>query len=546
MTDPGSSTLPGETPTGETPGSGSLGRNTAIMAVGTLMSRISGFGRIVALAYALGFGRLADTYTLANNTPNMIYELIVGGVLSSTLVPVFVKHLNSDDEEEGWRAISAIVSCIAVAMVVLTVIFLLGAPLLVKAYSLSSKSPNSAQELHLATSLVRFFAPQVVCYGIIATATALLHAQRRFAAPMFAPILNNVVVIGVILYLPHLIGQVSVSRVGNDFGAVSFLGLGTTFGVVAMTLALIPALHNSHLRLRWRWEPRNPAVVTVVRLSGWTFGFVIANQLALFVVQFLAYGHKGDVSAYVAAYTLFIFPHGVFAVSVMSALQPGLATAWQRNARRDFADQTTLGLRLGGFVLLPAAAGYVVIAVPLVAAILKYGRLDAASALTTGHVFAYMAIGLPGFSAFLFLTRVFQSMHDTKTVFLLYLVENGANVVLALALYRTFGVVGLGFALGAAYWTGTLAALIVLSRRVPELHLRDVCSSLARIAAAAAASTTTAWLCVRATSGTTELVQVGVAVIAGGSLFFVAARLLRIPEMALLLDVRRRRPVSAS
>ncbi|MGI8685148.1 MAG: murein biosynthesis integral membrane protein MurJ, partial [Acidimicrobiales bacterium] len=412
-----------------------LARSTAVMAAGTLASRLTGFARLVALAYALGFTRLTDSYNLANITPNIIYELVLGGVLSATLVPVFVDRLAGDDDEDAWRAISAVVTAAAALLVVVTAVFVVIAPVLVRLYTLGNDTASVGEQRVVATSLLRMFAPQVALYGMVTLVTAVLHARRRFAAPMFAPVLNNLVVIGVLLALPHVVDDVSLSGVRHDAGARLLLGLGTTAGVAAMAVALLPALRTAGARLRPVWDPGHPAVRTIVRLSGWTFGFVAANQAALMLVLVLANGRAGDVAAYQAGQVFFLLPHGVFAVSVMTALQPDLAERWAMGDAAGYGRRVAKGLRTIGAVVIPAGVGYLCLAHPIVRVALEHGALRSTSASTTAGVLAMLAIGLPGFSAFLFLMKAFQAMQDTRSVFYLYLVENGLNAVLAVALY---------------------------------------------------------------------------------------------------------------
>ncbi len=291
-----------------------MGRSAAVMAVGRLLSRLSGLARVFALADALGATALADTYTLANTTPNIIYELAVGGVLSGALLPVLVGELASKKEDEVWRAISAVVTLALLACLVLAGVFLLVAPLLLRLYTLRKHGPVADDQFEVATVVLRLFAPQVALYGVISMATALSNAQWRFAAPMFAPILNNLVVIAVLLSFPHLIGIRDLHQARGNPAGLWLLGLGTTAGVAAISLAQLP-LGTIRARLRFVWAPRHHAIRTLARLSGWTVAFVAANQLALLVVQVLANAHDGDVTIYTIAYIFFLLPHGVLAVS---------------------------------------------------------------------------------------------------------------------------------------------------------------------------------------------------------------------------------------
>jgi len=521
------------------PGGGpTLARSTAVMAAGTMASRVTGFGRLVALAYAMGFTRLTDSYNLANVTPNIVYELVLGGILSATLVPVFVDRLSTDDDDDAWRAISAVVTAAAALLVVVTAIFVVIAPVLVRLYTVGNDTSSVGEQRVVATSLLRLFAPQVALYGMVTLTTAVLQARRRFAAPMFAPVLNNLVVIGVLLALPHVVDDVSLTGVRHDAGARLLLGLGTTAGVAAMAFALLPALRSAGARLRPVWDPHHPAVRTIVRLSGWTFGFVAANQVALMVVLVLANGRAGDVAAYQAGQVFFLLPHGVFAVSVMTALQPELAERWALDDVAGYGRGVGAGLRTIAAVVVPAAVGYLCLARPIVGVALEHGALRSTSASTTAGVLAMLAVGLPGFSVFLFLTRSFQAMQDTRSVFLLYLLENGLNIVLALALYPSLGVQGLGLAYALAYTGGAAGAMVLLQRRTGAVDVPGVVQIWVRVSVASAVMA--AAVTVVGTVVEPTVVRAGAGVVAGVSVYLLVARRLGIQELSTLLRTRGR------
>lgn len=322
---------------------------------------------------------------------------------------------------------------------------------------------------------------------MITIATALLQARRRFATPMFAPVLNNLVVIGVLLALPKVTEDLSLGAIRGHPSALILLGLGTTAGVAAMTATLLVALRRAKVPLRLRWEPRHPAVSTVVRLSGWTFGFTVANQVALWVVLSLANrGQEGDVAAYQAGQVFFLLPHGIFAVSVVSALLPELSERWDAGDVDGYRRRLSVGLRTIAVIVVPAAVGYVCLARPIVTLVLDHGALAAGSARVTAEVLALLALGLPGFSIYILLMRAYQAMQDTRTVFFLYAVENGVNIVLALALYPSLGVRGLALAYALAYTVGTAVALAHLRRRTQGIGGRPLIRSWLSVAGASA------------------------------------------------------------
>jgi len=440
------------------------------MAVGTGLSRLTGVGRLFALAYVLGFHRLADAYNLANTTPNMLFDIILGGVLSATFIPVFVDRLTNRPEREAWRSISAVLSLSIVVLAVATVACWVAAPWIIDALTALDRShgvtlATLGRERGVATSLLRWFVPQVFFYGTISLATALLNTRRRFAAPMWVPIANNVICIGVLLWFRHVVGSSpSLGGVQLHTSQVVLLGLGTTAGVGVQALLLFPSLGRAGLgHIHWRWEPRNEAVRTMARLGGWTFGFVVANQVALFVVLALAGSvGPGSVSAYTYAYTFMQMPYAVVAVSVMSAVAPDLARAWSIHDRRAFKQRLQSGLRAELAIIVPAAVGMVVLARPAVALLLGHGTTRLTSTAGTGPALALLALGLPGFCTFLFVVRVLQSMQRTRLAFWLYVIENGLNVVLALALVHALGVRGLAVSLSVAYSVAAVLGLLVL------------------------------------------------------------------------------------
>ena len=470
-----------------------LQRATLWMAAGTGVSRFTGLLRVIALAYALGATHLADAYNLANTTPNMLYDIVLGGILSATFIPVFVDRLATRSDRDAWRAISAIVTLSVVVLVAMTVAFWALAPQVIDAYTAFDHATQGggvqlAHEKAVAATLLRWFVPQVALYGLIALMTALLNTRRKFAAPMWVPIANNVVCIGVLLWFHALVPHApSLVGAAPTSGQLLLLGLGTTAGVALQAALLVPTLRGAGVaRLWWRWEPRHEAVRTVVRLGGWTFGFVIANQVALYVVLALAVRVHGPdpVSSYTYAYTFMQMPYAVVAVSVMSAVTPDLSERWATGDTEGFRRRLVGGLRATLAVMLPAAVGMLILAKPAVALLLGHGSTTVSGTDATGSALAMFALGLPGFCAYLYVVRVLQSMQRTKVAFWLYLVENGINIILAVALVGPLGVRGLALSLSVAYTVAAACGVAVLRRWLGALGGDRAWSPLRRVGAA--------------------------------------------------------------
>jgi putative peptidoglycan lipid II flippase len=423
------------------------------MAVGTTLSRVTGVGRVIALTLALGGGGFADGYNLANTTPNIIYDVVLGGVLSATFVPVFVDYLTTRRRQEAWEAISAVVTVTIAVLVAATVGFLLLTPAIIHLYTVANHRADVHQQQAVAIFLLRWFVPQLACYGLIAVFTALLNARGKFATPMFVPIANNLVVIGVLLWFHALVPHPSLASVDANHHGLVLLGVGTTLGVVVQAALLVPSLLRADLHLRFLWQPANQAMRTITRLAGWTFGWVVANQVALVVVLALADGAKvpGAVSSYTYAYTFFLLPYGVVAVSVMTAVTPSLSARWATGDLAAFRHRMAFGLRGILAIIIPSAVGMLILAHPLIDLVLAHGAETSGDADSTAAALAMFALGLPGFCTFLYMVRVFQSMQDTRTAFRLYLVENAVNIVVALLLVGPLGVRGLALSLSVAY-----------------------------------------------------------------------------------------------
>jgi len=510
---------------------GRLVRSSAGVGIGTALSRLTGLLRTVALTYALGATLVADSYNLANTTPNMVYDLLLGGILSATLVPVFVERFEHDDDD----GVSAVISVAVAALVALTVVAVLAAPLIFRLYTWQADAAEAEQLTRNGVPLLRLFLPQVLFYGLTALATALLNARRRFAAPAFAPILNNVVVIAVLVWFAQVAGRnPTTDGLAASTLQLWLLGLGTTAGIVAMTVALWPAVRASGVRLRWRLRWRDPAVRTVASLSGWTLGYVVANQVALVVALALAARQEGGASAYTYAFVFFQLPFGLFAVSVMTTFTPDLSSAASAQDTGRFRERFALGTRLITLVVLPSSVGYVVLARPLVSVLLGHGSFGGTAPELTADVLACFAVGLIGFSLYLFALRGFYAMHDTRTPFFLNLFENALNIAVAFALVGRWGVQGVAFSYSVAYLLAGVVALAALGRRIGGLGGRDLASPAARIVVAAGVMGALVWATTRALgadAGGGAIVRIMVGVGVGAVVYAGAALLLGVDDV---------------
>jgi putative peptidoglycan lipid II flippase len=521
-----------------------LARSSAAVAAGTLLSRLTGLLRVVVLAAAIGKASLADTYNLANITPNIVYELLVGGVLAATLVPVFVDLLERRDE----RSTSAVFTVTMTALTLFTAVTMVLSPVFARLFVLREHGPDRAAQLHVLTVLILCFVPQMIFYGFTTLASALLNARQRFVAAAFAPVLNNVIVIVALLVFALRTSDrhgaiTDVARVRNDLGLLLLLGIGTTAGIVAMAVVLVPAMVRAGVRLRFVLAWRDPAIRTILRLSGWTAGYVVTNQLVQVFVLVLANNSAGNVSAYVYAFTFYVVPHGLLAVSIMTTMTPNLARRARAGDREGMRREFGLGLRYIVVLVLPASVLFVVLAQPMLGVIVRH-QFTAHDAVVTADTLQAFAISLVPFSVYLYAMRAFYALQDTRTPFVLNAFENGLNVLLAIVLFPHLGVQGLALAWSGAYFVAAVGAMLVLHRRIGRIPDAAAIRSAARAGVAALAMAVVAAPVAGAigrSSPAVALLATAVAAAAGALVYVLTLLALRSDELGSLVGLVRRR-----
>lgn len=518
-----------------------LGSNL-IVATGTALSRITGYARVFALAFVFGQSPIADAYTTANNSPNAIYELLIGGVLSASLVPLFTK-LFEDDDTDGRNAVITVGTVI---FAFVTAVSVLLAPLIFRLFSLIPADSVDADLFRdVGTSLARLFLIQIFFYGITALGSAVLNAQGRFFAAAWSPVASNVVIVGAFFALPHAPdGGWELADVLTDRRLQLTLGLGATIGIATMAVLIAFAAARTGIGLRWNWDPKNPAVKTLIALSGWTLGYVVANQIALLVVQNLTEPGGGGRTAYSQAYTLFVLPHGLLAVSIATTFVPGMSQAVTRRDRDDFNRRTSLGIRLVALLTFPAGLGILALQRSIVGALLEYGEMTPDEADLTARTLGAFGVGLVGFSVYLFTLRGFYAHLDTRTPFVINAVECALNIGLAFAFVGRFGVPGLAFSFAVAYLLCSTWALTVLRDKARGFPLRDVVGSIVRIGLASVLMAEAVWVVSRfvgADTGSGAIVRFGVGVGVGLVVYVGLLALQGAPELTeLRRDLRAR------
>src|SRR6266699_6326783 len=397
----------------------SLVRSGAGMAVGTLVSRGTGFLRTLVLVYAVGTGMLGNAYNNATTLQNTVYYLMLGGIFTRVVVPLLVRAARRDPDH-GEAYAQRMFTLGALALLGVTVVATLLAAPLVYLYAPTIHGPAGSQlaaEHNLMVLWAYFFIPQIFFYGMSSLIGAILNTRGRFAAPMWTPVINNLVVI--------VVGGLYVVTVGLNkepsnisAAGVQLLGIGTTLGVVAQTVALFPSLRAAGFRWRPTLGFRPGEVTEMGRMAGWMSVYVITQWAGNLIVQIVANAAsagRNGYSAYSIAWQLFQLPYAIVGISVITALLPRMSEHASARRYSLVRDDFSIGVRLASVIVVPTSVYLAVLGGPLAEFLFSYGSNTATDARYIGEVFGLFALGLVPYMLTQLQLRVFYSFQDSRT-----------------------------------------------------------------------------------------------------------------------------------
>ena len=531
------------------------------MALGTVVSRLTGFFRSLVMVWALGTALFADTFNLAKTIPNSLYILIAGGALNAVFVPQLVRAMKNDPD--GGEAFGQrLLTLTALVLAGMSAIAVACAPVLIGMYASDSLlDPVHRPYFDLAVACAWYSLPQIFFYGLYVILGQILNARGRFGPMMWAPILNNLIAIAV--FGAFIVVSDANSPQTITGGEIAFLCLGSTVGVAAQALCLIPVLRRAGFRLRLRFDFRGGGVGKSGKLAIWTMGFVLVNQLWFLVATrlttgvgaeaFEKYGNAGGygLTPYLNAYMILMLPHAVITVSVVAALLPRMSLAAAENDHAKVRTDLSQGLRLTAVALTPAAVAFFVLGPDLTVALFAHGQVGEASARFMGYVLMGFALGLIGFSSQHIMLRGFYAYEDTRTPVFIQIALVAVTAALATVAYAVLPVewktVGIAVAYSVGYWVGFAVSLAVLRRKLGGADGRRLASTYLRAGAAALLAGAAAWGVARVAAGAFEdgATAAGVAAATGGIVLVVGYLLLatwfRVREVSDLLGLVRTR-----
>ena len=546
-----------------------LGPST-VMATGTVVSRITGIARDIALAAALGFYLVSDAYSLGNSLPTIIYILVVGGALNAVFIPQLVRRMEKDDDGGNAYA-DRLITLTGSVLLALSILAVVAAPWIVDLYT-PADYPQSQYDL--AVAFARLCLPQIFFYGAYTMLSQVLNARGTFGAPMFAPIANNVVAITTFVLFIIVAGTSAAADGALTTGQVLLLGVGTTAGVVVQAAILVPVLGRAGYRWRPRFDWKGQGLGKAAKLAGWTVGLVLVNQITYIVITRLAAQANVDAAAsgataagittYQKAHLVFMLPHSVITISIVTALLPALSRLAHEGKLKEVGEDVAGAMRLVAALVVPIAAMLFVLGSDVSVLLFGYGAATTDQAAVMGDVVSIFMIGLVPFTLFYVLLRGFYAMEDTRTPFVVTVIFSVIMLALVLWLFAFLTDLGVtsaggpqiaGIALGyvLAYWCGFVVLWWWLAHRLGSLQSGATAWVLLRlliaggIAVLVAGLTRTATLDLLISDGLNtqlaSLVLIMAAVIVGVPTFFFAAWLLRVREVSAAVAMVKSRVV---
>jgi putative peptidoglycan lipid II flippase len=469
------------------------------MSTLTMVSRVTGFLRLWATAYALGASGLMSAYSVANNLPNMVFELVAGGIISSLFIPTFMELRESRSEEDAWKFTSHVFNLAVLGLGILGVVGTLFPQPFVWTQTFRMSPAEAAKVVPAATFFFRFFALQVVFYGAGAVISSLLNSQRRYFWPAVGPIFNNLVAIGAMLAFAFLGGRLSGDSLTSGV-APTVLAVGTTLAVLVMFAVQVPAVLKTGWRYSWGLGLHDPAVRRMLALAVPTVIYVVTNLVAVSFrnASALAVSETG-VSVLTYAWVFYQLPYGILAVALATAVFTELADSAGRDDLVEFKATFSRGLRATGALMLPTSAVMIALATPLVS-LYRIGAFKTSDVPAVAGALRWWAAGLIFYSMTIFFLKAFYSLKDTRTPMLVNL---ALTVFVHIALYWVLstgigpwpglGVNGIPISDGVFYFSLSVALGLFLRHRIGGFDARGIASMFARMTLASVVGAACAW-----------------------------------------------------
>ena len=522
-----------------------LYRASSIMAIGTIISRITGFIRGVLLVAALGTALLADGFNVANTMPNIIYNLVVGGALTAIFVPQLIRSFQDEDGGVGFA--SRLVTTISGLLLALTAIGMIFAPVLVRIYAPEFTTTGFENEYRITVAFMRYCLPQIFFLGLYAMLGQVANARGSFAPLMWAPILNNLVGVILIAGFLYYVPDITTNTITDT--QIAVLGWGTTLGVVVQALVLIPVVARTKIRLRLRFG--FAGLGKSFKLAGWTLVYVLISQLGYLVTVNVATSaavrsaQEGitrgvGFTPYSNAYLIMLLPYSIVTISIITALLPHLSRLVISKDFEEVKAQLVRAIRLVGVITIPSAVGLAFFG-SLITEVLFFG-IPRSDSSYIGYVLSALSFGLIAFSINIILIRGFNAFEDTKTqvvsIFIINLISVALSYLFLNTIDNEYVTIFLGLAFSISYIIGIVITINLIKKHIGKMqysqfmgqHVKLILASVLAMGPIFALNQIFNW------HGLIALILI----LAASSLgYFLFAKLLRIPEISMISGMLR-------
>jgi len=522
-----------------------LGRSSRVMALGTVASRLTGFLRSTATAAALGVAALGNAYATAYTLPLIVYELLLGGVLTSTLVPILVRA-QKEDPDGGLRFERSLASTMAATLLLLVILGEVFAPQIVRLYGISDPG-----QVDITVQLTRLMLPAIFGYGLTAVFGAILNTRGVFGPQMWAPVLNNLVIIVSLVGFGVLTaGEPPTPDTISD-PELLVLGLGPVLGILAQTVGLFIVLRRK-TEFRWKFlpDPAHARIGQIAGMASWMVVYVVATQIgnATLISILNRAGSEGEpgYAAWTLSQTVWQLPYAIIGVTLITAMLPRMSRAASDGRLTDLSSDLSGIIRLTSTALAVFVAWFVALGRDITVLLFGYGNTSVEQARDIGQVLGLTALGLVPFAINQFQIRAFYALQQSRPPALVNVASQGLRSFLNLAsglLVAGLVIYGTATALVIAYLFAAVLSGVLLRRRIGSQDVRRIMWVIARLVLAAGAAVLAGLL---VTAGTTELpggahlqslITLAIGVPLSGLVFVVVCELLRVAELREVLEL---------
>ncbi len=505
------------------------------MSVVTAVSRVLGFLRLMVIARIFGAGMVTDAFFQAFRISNILRQLLAEGSMSAAFIPVFTEYFHTKSKEQAKELASTVfylLLFICLGVVALGIAF---SPEVVSA--IAHGWVDNPEKFALTVRLTRIMFPYILFVGLSAVIMGVLNSLGSFAAPAAAPIMLNLSMIGFALWVcPHM----------NT--PIAGLALGVIFGGILQMLIQIPPLKKRGMLFNFVMRPRDPGVKKIGRLTVPVIGSQAATQINIFISSLIAtYLPQGSVSYLLYATQLFQFPHGIFGISIATAVLPSMSRQAAAGDRDGLKETLSFGLGYILFIMIPSMVGLIVLRVPITSLLFQRGTFTYADTLNVAYALMFYSTGLWAYSGVRILNAAFYSLHDTKTPLMGAFAAVFVNAALSLLLMGPLRHGGLALATAIASMVNMFLLLFLFRKRMGRIGARKILKSGIKTAFASAVMGVVCYFIARgnlwAMSG--HILQkagiVFAAIAAGLAVYFIILYLLKSDELSFIINTYKRK-----